>query len=840
MRFVQSLKDRTVSWRRLPRTFGVVGSAYLLAVGMMIVVALMTIAVGYFAMRTNDTIHHLRHAGDADQALVSELDTLRQTQRSLLVTVLFDPRVDLGQDKTALEAVSQRLAVLVTQAETLDGRNKAFAAQVTSLIALVKQATASDGDLNALRAQHVLREYFERSENFGRELRTSRQLRTAATQAGLEEIASIGDRLTWTVGVLALVLLFVGIPATILSLTRLARRINGVTRTMHRIADCQSAVEVPSTIDADEVGDLARAVQAFKRSTIALQRNSDQITRMNGWFDLALNNINTGLSIFDHNQRLVMCNERYKEIYDLPDDLVRSGTLFSDILQRWLELTTAPDQNLQPVDVDMVMESHLAAVAKGDEFVRARTLPNGRLIVVSYRPSPDGGWVDVHEDVTDRMQTDETLKRMAQTDPLTELMNRQCFMEVLSGQLSDRTKTDHVAVFLIDMAKFKSINEAYGLKVGDEVLQIVASRLKNLVTDGKNLARLNGDGFGIVASCGGKLGAAAFAAEVSAVLSGCVAVDGHRIELNIRIGVAVAPEDGDTIGQLMQRAEMALYQAKIQGNTGVVLFEPTLENTLRERQALESDLRAAYDLGQLELHYQPIMDFKTRQVASMEALMRWRHPVRGMVPPGLFIPIAEEMGLIVKLGEWAMEQACRDALSWPEHVRVAVNLSAAQFQNGDIHSIAASALRKAGLSPKRLELEVTESLLLRDEARTRRSLRRLKAMGIRIALDDFGTGYASLSYLRSFPFDKIKIDQTFVRDLPRDADCNAIVRSVVALARMLGMRTVAEGIETGQHLDQVIAAGCDEIQGYYLSRPVPGDAVSRVIAECENRLAEAA
>jgi diguanylate cyclase (GGDEF)-like protein len=420
------------------------------------------------------------------------------------------------------------------------------------------------------------------------------------------------------------------------------------------------------------------------------------------------------------------------------------------------------------------------------------------------------------------------------------LRNRQSCIDGLSKMLDARGDQQHVAVMLIDVCNFKRVNETLGHKVGDEVLKALAVRLRSLAGDGDLLARMGGDGFAFVRRVASMSDAASFCRDVCSGAAGPVDVDGSAIDLNVSVGAALAPGHADNAGELIQRAEIALFQTKDATRSTYEIFDPSLENALRERQSLEADLKAAFDLGQLQLHYQPIIDLKSRQVGTLEALMRWQHPVRGLVSPSVFIPIAEQTGLIVKIGQWAVEQACRDAATWPDHVRVAVNLSAAQFASGNIHTIVYRALRAAGLPSSRLELEVTESLLLSDEARTRRILRRIKAMGVAVALDDFGTGYASLSYLRSFPFDKIKIDQTFVRDLPRNADCYAIVRSVVSLARMLGMKTVAEGIETIEHLDQVVAAGCDEVQGYHFSRPVIASDVASVVAECEIRLREAA
>ncbi len=353
------------------------------------------------------------------------------------------------------------------------------------------------------------------------------------------------------------------------------------------------------------------------------------------------------------------------------------------------------------------------------------------------------------------------------------------------------------------------------------------------------VARLGGDEFAVImrGMTTSAAAAASLAARIEKVVSRPCDVAGHPVTVGASIGIALAPESGATPGDLMKNADIALYRAKSDGRGGHVFFCSELEQKLHERRRLEIDLRGASAAGQLELHYQPIFDLGRRQVTACEALMRWTHPDLGAISPAVFIPLAEETGLIGPLGEWAIRQACQDAVQWPEHVSVAVNLSAAQFTSSNILAVADEALRTSGLSARRLEFEVTETLLLKDEPKTRETLHDLRLLGISIALDDFGTGYSSLSYLRSFPFDTIKIDQTFVRDLPDHRDSVAIVRAIADLAKTLGMRTIAEGVETLAHLEKVEAAGCDEAQGYYFSRPVPAGRILEVIEGCRVKVA---
>lgn len=839
MNFVANHRIRTIM--RALRQHGVAGKMYAVSIASIAVFAAVMAYVAHFAVHTRANIERVEHQALRNAALVSEIERLQQNQHGLILSFFFTP------NHTFSKSDFQRLHDITNNLERIDegapGGRVIDKEEFETLRLLAAELISDNPKSDNQDKLATLRVFLKVSTNVDRQLRAVVAARSASVRETLEAVAAMGDTLAWRVGAAALLLLVVVMPLMLMTVTRFVRRINRITRTMHRIADCETGIDVPSTVDIDEVGDLARAVQAFKRNTIALQRNSDAMLKLNSWFDLALNNMQSGLSIFDQNQELVMCNERYLDLYNLPKDFGRPGTPLRLILQYWRDTawTGQEDEAEATFVIDNALEDYADRVNAKQEFVRANHLPDGRTVLVSCRPSLDGGWVDVHEDVTDRVQSDKTIERLAHSDLLTGLSNRHHFLTTLNDALALEQDSE-LAVMLIDMCNFKRINDTFGHESGDHVLKAVAERLAQVADENDTLARIGGDGFAILKRGVDRQAAAEFAHDFCFKVGSAIEIGPEKIEIEIAInvGVAVAPSDGETANELMQRAEIALTQAKASGRNKFALFDAELETSLRERRSLEEDLKSALAQDQFELHYQPIMDYTLRRVSSMEALMRWKHPTRGMVQPGIFIPIAEEMGLIAELGKWAIGRACRDALAWPQHVKVAVNLSAEQFKGDDLHIVTHGALRETGLSAKRLELEVTETLLLTDELRTRRALKRLKAMGVSVALDDFGTGYASLSYLRSFPFDKIKIDQTFVRDLPRDTDCNAIVRAVVMLARMLGMRTVAEGIETVDHLNRVVAAGCDEIQGYYLSRPVPAHVVPDVIADCEQRLSEAA
>jgi predicted signal transduction protein with EAL and GGDEF domain len=330
---------------------------------------------------------------------------------------------------------------------------------------------------------------------------------------------------------------------------------------------------------------------------------------------------------------------------------------------------------------------------------------------------------------------------------------------------------------------------------------------------------------------------ASLAGRLVEVLSAPYEVDGHQVVVGVSVGIAIAPADGNDRDQLLKNADMALYRAKVEGRSTYRFFEAEMDARAQARRVLELDLRAAIKTGEFELHYQPIVDVSTGQVIAFEALLRWSHPNRGMVAPLDFIPVAEETGLIGPIGEWVLRQACREALKWPDHIGVAVNLSPVQFKNRQLVQTVISALTASGLAPARLELEITESVLLQDSEGTLATLHNLRSFGVRISMDDFGTGYSSLSYLRSFPFDKIKIDRSFIQDLATRRDCMAIVRAVTGLGTSLGIATTAEGVETQSQLDSLRAEGCTEVQGYFFSAPKPAGEIQRLLRDMKVRVA---
>jgi diguanylate cyclase (GGDEF)-like protein len=434
---------------------------------------------------------------------------------------------------------------------------------------------------------------------------------------------------------------------------------------------------------------------------------------------------------------------------------------------------------------------------------------------------PGGSWVSTHEDVTDRRRAEERIEYLKHHDALTGLPNRVSFDAKLEQQLGQATEDKAVfAVLCVDLDRFKEINDVFGHATGDALLEEIARRMQDAVGDAF-LARLSGDEFAVIAAAATQPAkAAALAENLLASFAGELAVGAQQLRVGLSIGVAMFPDDGSDADTLMANADAALYRAKAEGRRTIRFFEAEMDQRLREHRALQLDLRVAIERDELKLYFQPEARVKG-DIVAFEAPARWRHPIRGLILPSIFIPLAEESGLIIAIGEWVLREACREAVSWSEPIRVGVNLSPVQFRHGDLPALVHSILLETGLAPSRLELEVTEGVLIDDFPRTVSILRRLKALGVRVAMDDFGTGYSSLSYLQAFPFDKIKIDQRFISNLNHDAQSATIVRAVIGLARGLDIPVLAEGVETKEQLEFLAAEKCDQVQGYLIGRPEP-------------------
>ncbi|MFO1110961.1 MAG: EAL domain-containing protein [Bradyrhizobium sp.] len=451
------------------------------------------------------------------------------------------------------------------------------------------------------------------------------------------------------------------------------------------------------------------------------------------------------------------------------------------------------------------------------------------------------GYLVAVVDITERRKAEARIAHMAHHDGLTNLPNREFYQERLRQALERADAGKHIAVLCVDLDLFKNVNDSFGHPAGDRLLKQVAERLRGEIRGDNIVARLGGDEFAIVLASGVSPNEASnFADRLIGVLSARYDIDGVEAVVGASIGIALSPGDGITPEELMRNADMALYRAKSDGGGVHRFFEREMDRQAQKRRDMERDLRAAFANGEFELHYQPLVDIADNRISGFESLLRWRHPDKGMVSPAEFIPVAEDIGLIVALGEWVLREACTEAAKWPAEIKVAVNLSPVQFRSRNLVQAVVSALAHSGLSPRRLELEITETVFLAETEANLAILHQLRELGVSISMDDFGTGYSSLSYLRSFPFDKIKIDRSFVKDLVKRSDCVAIVRAISGLGRSLNITTTAEGVETTDQLDWLRAEGCNEVQGFLFSAARPAGEIDRLLIDFGQRISRVA
>jgi diguanylate cyclase (GGDEF)-like protein len=581
------------------------------------------------------------------------------------------------------------------------------------------------------------------------------------------------------------------------------------------------------------------AMERVLRSEASAKLKAEQLR-------LTLEHMSQGIMLVTREQDVPIINGRCGDLLGLPADYIARPPRFDKIVEHQARTSGDQDDDVGLFAGRLPPAAEAADVPSSprDMSVCERKLPNGTIVEVRTTHLPDGSFVQTFSDVTQRCEAEAHVARLASEDPLTGLPNRRVFRSLLdqlciapTGQPgspaapSSAVAPKPFAVLFLDLDRFKIVNDTLGHRVGDLLLLKVAERLKARLEAGQSLARLGGDEFALVVTEDvSRARLTSLANALSVAVCEPFEIDTHQIRTSVSIGIAVAPDDGRTADDLLMASDLALYSVKANGRGTHRFFDRSMNEEAKVRRQIESDLRDAIERESFELHYQPILDVRRNSITGFEALVRWRHPEKGLIPPSVFIPIAEETGLIVPIDDWVLREACRTALEWPDRIKVAINLSAVQFTVPDLPERVEAILRTTGLPPERLEVEITESVFLDKTDSTLATLHRLKEIGIRVAMDDFGTGYSSLSYLQSFPFDKIKVDRSFVAELGPETKHLVIIQAIVSIARALSMTTTAEGVETPSQLKFVEALGCNEFQGYLASAPVTKDKIPAMIA----------
>ncbi|CAN7630203.1 putative bifunctional diguanylate cyclase/phosphodiesterase [Mesorhizobium sp. LjRoot246] len=553
------------------------------------------------------------------------------------------------------------------------------------------------------------------------------------------------------------------------------------------------------------------------------RRAQEDLKEQHRRFDAALANMSQGLLMYDADGRLIVRNQRILELYGVSAADLPLGMGHRELLEQLVRLGVYAS-----IDIDSEVSKTETRLRAGQTRSTPSQLADGRTLMIARRPMSGGGWVATFDDVTESRLAEERMTHLAHHDPLTGLPNRQMFRERLDQALEDATAP--LAIFSLDLDRFKTVNDTWGHPAGDWLLKSVAERLQRCLRDETDIvARFGGDEFVIIEfNFKNTADAEKLAKRIVEAITKPFRDKNREMHVGISLGIAIFPDDGGDADTLLKNADTALYRAKSEGRNLYRFFEPGMDAMAQERRALESDLEAALPRHEFDLDFQPIMNIASGEIVGAEALMRWHSPARGTVAPDKFIPVAEETGLIVPLGEWALRKACTAAASWPAGLRIAVNVSAVQLKSGGFARNVISALAFSGVPAGRLELEITETVLMDESDAVLKTLRQLRGLGIRIALDDFGTGYSSLGYLRRFPVDKIKIDRSFIRDIG-NRDTAAIVRSIIGLGQELGITVTAEGVETDGQLDTLRKYGCVEAQGYLIGVPSKAVDIQRLL-----------
>jgi diguanylate cyclase (GGDEF)-like protein len=788
---------------------GIAAKLYWVAGLSIIAIAILAVASIHFARITEIAASQFNQKGFEAVESSGRLQSLLAQHRQIVESAPAEvDRKRLETSQREFISKSSQLSALLNQLnqqktdQTTDEMEAQITKEIPALVTAGQEVMFYAYNFAQDKALESSAAYAKIANNLEEKISQYRDHRIRVAQASAATLIDSARSLLFWVSISALAAFFLIGPLGLTITRGVLGRLNRITTYMTRLANQMAAAEVPSRDDRDEVGDMARAVQVFKENAAELSERKRQLEQVNVQLDLALNNMTHGLCMFDSHRRLIICNDHYAKMYKLTTELTTPGTALSAILQYLIDNGTfveTSEETLTGIDT-------FAANGNG-KLVKA--LQDGRLIVISHQCTADGGWVAIHEDITERQKAEAHVTHLALHDHLTDLPNRVFFRDELEKRIQQLRNGKKFAVLCLDLDRFKGVNDTLGHSIGDKLLIAVVKRLANCVKERDFVARFGGDEFIIIQANldrpedGGKL-----AERIIERLSTTYEIEGQQIDIGASIGVAIAPTDGTSVDQLLKNADLAMYRAKEDGRGAYRFFEPEMDARIQARRALELELRSALVAGQLQLYYQPLVNPRSGEVRCFEALLRWFHPRLGEIPPSEF--------------------------------RVAINLSPIQFRNLNLVKIVFSSLAASGLAASRLELEITESLLLEDDTKTIAMLHEFRSLGIRIVMDDFGTGFSSLNYLRSFPFDKIKIDKSFIHDMSRGGDAVTIVKAIVDLARNLKIDVVAEGVEMAVQLEYLISEGCTEVQGHYFSEPQPIQYFEKVFSQTNGRIEIAA
>ncbi len=678
--------------------------------------------------------------------------------------------------------------------------------------------------------QRGLRVFAIAANRIGEDVQQWRLDRWRATLDGAEDMfRTVDDVARWATiaGLATTALGLLGL----LVLRGVLRQIGGITGAVLRVARHERDVTIPSRDDPGPIGDIARAVAILADDVRELERRGIAQAATSHLLDAALNSMTQGLVTTGADGRLQIFNQRFAAMLGLPEDTLATGMAIRDALALCHDSIAAA---LAPPGEPQA-GSHQSDEPQAGSHQSIVALDGALVIRARWVRMRDGGWLGTFDDITRIQRTEAQLVHLARHDPLTDLPNRAALREAVARAAVQARLGTPFAVLSLNLDRFRAVNDSLGHEAGDALLRQAAERLRLHVRTADTIARIGADSFAIVQTAITlPASPSVFAQRLIAVLSEPYVVADATVVVGASIGIAEPGLGAIDADALLRNADLARQHARQDAGGAVRLFVPEMDTNAQARRLLEMDLRQALERGEFELHYQPLVSVQNRRICAFEALLRWHHPERGMVRPDAFIPLAEEIGLIVPIGEWVLRRACAEAARWPDDIGVAVNLSSVQFARDGLVEQVQAAIADAGIAPRRLELEITERVLLRENADTLATLHRLRALGVRISMDDFGTGYSSLSYLRSFPFDKIKIDKSFVHaldDTPGgNGESQAIVRAIAGLGLSLGIATTAEGVETVAQLNTLVADGCTEIQGYLFSPPRPAGDIARLLA----------